>query len=367
MSNWLNERERLLASYAFKSAASEGRSYPEEVQDERLCFQKDKDRIIHSKAFRRLDQKTQVFVAGTGDHYRTRLTHTLEVAQISRDIARRLQINEDLCEAIALAHDLGHPPFGHAGEQALDEVMRKHGSHFEHNEQSRRVVEVLERAYPNFPGLNLTHEVLEGMIKHQSAFDQAGKQFDLTAHLEAQVVNLADEIAYTNHDMDDGLRSGIISLKDLRRYELWQKGEQAAKDEYGNEMDEDILISRSISKIISMMIDDLCTETENTIAENTIKTFEDVKNFKGQLVLFSSAMGSMLQEIRHFLYNNFYMNPKVLDFMERGKKVVINLFQFYLDHPEKFSRGKNSPENIKDYIAGMTDNFIMQTYDLSQV
>ena len=215
--------EKTLSSYAIKSSKSLGRKHEEEIEDDRLCFQRDKDRIVHCKAFRRLDDKTQVFIGGTGDHYRTRLTHTIEAAGISRDIARRMGLNEDLCEAIALAHDLGHPPFGHGGEDALDEIMKKYGYRFEHNEQSLRVVEKLENVYPNFNGLNLTVEVLDGMIKHQTSWDRKGIEIKTSPHLEAQVVNVADEIAYTNHDLDDGIRAGLIRIEALEKFKLWGK------------------------------------------------------------------------------------------------------------------------------------------------
>lgn len=352
-----------LASYATKSSESQGRQYPEKFDDARLVFQRDKDRIIHCKAFRRLDEKTQVFMAGSGDHYRTRLTHTLEVAQISRDIARRLNLNEDLCEAIALAHDLGHPPFGHAGEVALNEVMQKFGMHFEHNEQSRRVVSDLEKVYPNFDGLNLTFEVLDGMIKHQTAFDQAGKKFDKAAHLEAQVVNIADEIAYTNHDMDDGLRSGFITLDQLKGFEIWQAGEKDVFEKYGKIVENDIYISRVISAIIALMIDDLCRQTRENLEVNNIKTAMDVRNFKGLLACFSPKMKSIIKALREFLYQNFYMDPKILVFTNKGENMIRKLFNFYHKNPDKFSWENKSPEAIKDYIAGMTDNFLIKEYN----
>lgn len=351
-----------LAPYAIRSARSKGRKFPEKADDNRLCFQRDKDRIIHSKAFRRLDEKTQVFMAGSGDHYRTRLTHTLEVAQISRDIARRLCLNEDLCEAIALAHDLGHPPFGHAGEHALDEVMHQFGLHFEHNEQSRRIVEVLEKAYPGFAGLNLTRETIDGLIKHQTAFDQHGKEFDVAAHLEAQAVNLADEIAYTNHDIDDGLRSGLITVKGLRKLRLWHQGENLVRKKYGKNLPVEILIRRVVSSIMSLMIDDLYTRTQKNLQKFRIKTVLDVRRHKGLLVAFGSGMKATIQEMRQFLYQNFYMNPKILKSTKRGEKMIKKLFKYYMSHPQKFPPRKPNPIRVKDYIAGMTDSFLIKEY-----
>lgn len=374
MSKLMEKEARNLASYAIKSGESAGRRYKENVDDERLCFQRDKDRIIHSKAFRRLDEKTQVFTAGSGDHYRTRLTHTLEVAQVARDIARRLELNEDLCEAIALAHDLGHPPFGHAGEQAINDVMNSLGGHFEHNEQSRRVVEVLERSYPGFEGLNLTIEVLEGLMKHQTAWDQAGKIFEFSAHLEAQVVNVADEIAYTNHDMDDGLRSGLITLKQLRKFQLWQMAEKEVFAKYGHalggqgkKLEEDILISRVISSIIAMMIDDFCTQALKNIKKYEIKTVADVKKYQGSIAEFSENMKIIIKELRQFLFENFYLNPKIEAFTLRGKGMIKKLFQYYWKNPKNFPKSARTSKEermivIKDYIAGMTDRFLIQEF-----
>lgn len=366
MTNLKEKELRNLAAYAVKSAESAGRRYKEVTDDERLCFQRDKDRIIHCKAFRRLEQKTQVFMAGSGDHYRTRLTHTLEVAQVSRDIARRLELNEDLCEAIALAHDLGHSPFGHAGEHALNEVMTAFSMNFEHNEQSRRIVEVLEKTYPDFNGLNLSLEVLDGMIKHQTAWDQAGKCFELSSHLEAQVVNISDEIAYTNHDIDDGLRSGLITLQQLRKFDIWKNAERHVKAKYGAKIEKQVLISRVVSKIIAMMIDDLCKQTLKNIAKNKIKTVDDVKNFRGSIAEFSDNMQAMLKEMRKFLYEHFYLNPAIESFTQKGMKMIKKLFHYYLKNPDKFpkkefmKKGDDLVIAIKDYIAGMTDSFLIK-------
>lgn len=364
------EREKyILAPYAVKSSESAGRKFEETSHDERLCFQRDRDRIIHCKAFRRLDQKTQVFVAGAGDHYRTRLTHTLEVTQIGRDIARRLDLNEDLCEVIALAHDLGHPPFGHAGEEALDEIMREFGSHFEHNEQSRRIVEVLEKTYPDFDGLNLTLEVLDGLIKHQTAWDQSEKEFETSAHIEAQVVNIADEIAYTNHDMDDGLRSGIISVSQLRELELWNIAEAKVLERYGKDVDEQVLISRTISSIISEMITDLCEQTLSNIKKYNIRTPEDAQKFEGSIAIFSKTMSENLAAMRKFLYENFYLNPLISAFTSDGKRMIKGLFRHYVSDPDNFPKkddlksGDDPTVAVKDYIAGMTDGFLTKEFE----
>ncbi|MBD3360326.1 deoxyguanosinetriphosphate triphosphohydrolase [Candidatus Peregrinibacteria bacterium] len=361
-----------LADYAVKSRESKGRKYMEEANDERLCFQRDKDRIIHCRAFRRLEAKTQVFIAGVGDHYRTRLTHTLEVAQISRDIARRLGLNEDLCEAVALAHDLGHPPFGHGGEESLNEVMKNYDMHFEHNEQSRRIVEKLEKLYPDFNGLNLTYEVLDGLIKHQTAWDQAGMEFEFSPHLEAQVVNVADEIAYINHDIDDGLRAGCINLGELDKNKLWKNAKKEVEEKYGKYLIKRVFISRMISSVISMMVEDFCTFTESNIQKNNINSVKDIQKFKGQLADFSPEMRNNCGKLSRFLYDNFYMNPEIGKFIKKGKNSIKRLFELYIDNPEKFPKKKKNINRdefvitVKDYIAGMTDGFLMSNLlDLS--
>ncbi len=337
---------KVLAKYATKSVNSVGRKTVERDGTSkfgRLEFQKDRDRIIHSRAFRRLDEKTQVFPALFGDHYRTRLTHTLEVAQISRDIARRLGLNEDLAEAIALAHDLGHPPFGHAGEDALDEMMREYGMRFEHNEQSKRVVEKLEKVYPDFDGLNLTYETLEGLEKHKTSWDRAGVKV-AHMHLEGQVVNIADEIAYTNHDMDDGIRSEIISVKDLEKTYLWKKAKKIIIARYGKIRDEKTLVSRIISQIISLMIFDICD------------------NFDDFLIIFSPKMTKYIKELRDILFKKFYLSTTVKNKLDNGKKMIKKLFKYYMKNPskvpEKYKIDVELPVAVKDYIAGMTDLFL---------
>ncbi len=367
MSNFLEEKEeKSLASYAVKSKFSKGRKNKESFSGKRLCFQRDRDRIIHSKAFRRLDQKTQVFTAGKGDHFRTRLTHTLEVSQISRDLANQLKLNENLCEAIALAHDLGHPPFGHAGEETLNEIMQKFNKNFEHNQQSKLVVEKLEKTHPDFDGLNLTIEVLEGLMKHQTAWDQEGIKFEKAAHLEAQVVNLADEIAYSNHDIDDGLRSGIINLKQLRKLNLWIDSENLVIKKFGEGLDEDVLISRTISQLMSLMIENLIKNTKNNLKINKIKTLENVRDFQGVLVEFNKEMAKKIKELRVFLYQNFYLHPEINNINEKGKNMIKKIFNYYYNNfeklPKNFSKDKNKEETIKNYIAGMTDRFLKKEY-----
>lgn len=323
-----------------------GREFPEKPDPSRTEFQRDRDRIIHSKAFRRLSGKTQVFVATYGDHFRDRLSHTLEVAQVARDLARSLRLNEDLCEAIALAHDLGHTPFGHAGEHTLNEIMQGFDLHFEHNEQSKRVVEFLEKLFPNFDGLNLTHEVREGLAKHQTLYDQRTKRIKEKT-LEAQVVDIADEIAYHNHDLDDGLRSELFTLRDVRRLKLWREAAEMVRKKYGEIRDPTVLRHRIISQLISLMISD------------AFKTATKKK------VSFSRGFQHKIVELRKFLWNRMYQSPQVLKHSRRGQKILKKLFWYFYKHPKLMSKrfyeriGKPDPLHIvvKDYVAGCTDQY----------
>ncbi|MBI5152095.1 deoxyguanosinetriphosphate triphosphohydrolase [Candidatus Peregrinibacteria bacterium] len=357
--------EKILAPYACKSAKSLGRNYKEKEDENRIAFQRDRDRIIHSKSFRRLQEKTQVFVAYEGDHYRNRLTHTMEVSQISRDVARELGLNEDLAEAIALAHDLGHTPFGHFGEQALNKIMVKFGAPFEHNNQSRRIVELIEKLYPDFPGLNLTKEVIDGLIKHQTAYDQPKTKFETFPHLEAQIVNLADSIAYINHDIDDGLRGKIFEFSDLNKFPLWKKAAAAAKKSHKKELEGGVLRSRVISKLISLMIDDLVKQTEKNIKKYKIRKVEDVKKCKAAVASFSKSFEEEIVKIRDFLMKKFYMSPRIKERMEMGMQTIEKLFEAYFGDtkllPPKLQHWIETGERraivIKDYIAGMTDSY----------
>lgn len=361
----LKDESRTLASYAMHSRDSLGRFHKEKEDLTRTPFQRDRDRIIHSKAFRRLQAKTQVFVSYYGDHYRDRLTHTIEVSQIARDVARSLGLNEDLAEAMALAHDLGHPPFGHGGEYALDEIMREFGYHFEHNEQSRRILEKLENMHPNFDGLNLTVEVLDGLLKHEQSHHLAHIRFTTSAHLESQVVDIADEIAYTNHDIDDGLRSGLITIRDMRKFKLWCRAEADIQKQYGKNIDLKRLQSRVISRMISFMIHDLCRTSEANTAKARLKTVKDVRSHEGKIVDFSRSIKPELKELREFLMENFYYNPKVARQIEHGKKLLKKLFLYYIKKPQQLpdpfrsaiKLGEAKEIVVKDYIAGMTDHY----------
>ncbi|MDP2959864.1 MAG: deoxyguanosinetriphosphate triphosphohydrolase, partial [candidate division Zixibacteria bacterium] len=278
--NMEEEEERYLAPYAMKSKETLGRKYKEEDHPYRSFFQRDRDRIIHSSAFRRLEYKTQVFVNHEGDHYRTRLTHTIEVAQISRALARALKLNEDLTEAIALAHDLGHTPFGHSGEETLNEIMKSYGG-FEHNRQSLRVVDLLEERYPEFPGLNLTYEVREGIIKHETIYDRpVPAEFNPKScpTLECQVVNLADEIAYTSHDIDDGLRSMVLSEEELNEVELWRETAEQIEKKYKN-LTPYQKISQAVRMIINQEVTDAIQETTARLNKSQVKSVDEVRSY----------------------------------------------------------------------------------------
>src|SRR5580692_333483 len=333
----LEQIERqILAPYAQRSADSRGRTHKEPPPDWRTQYQRDRDRVIHSRAFRRLEYKTQVFLNGTGDHLRTRLTHTIEVAAIARNISRALKLNEDLAETIALAHDLGHSPFGHKGETVLNRLMKKHGG-FEHNRHSLRIVEELEQKYPNFPGLNLSWEVREGLVKHYTAYDHPGKREDFDAKnssLEAQIANLADEITYYSHDLDDGLDSQLLSEKKLiANVQIFSDAAASVKKQFGNLADE----SRRyfiIRTIIDMQIRDLVNNSERLIQKAGVQSADEVRLHAKALVAHSPDRRKLNLELRKYLYKNLYYNPVVHDPNMRAVKLLEKLFQYFLAHPK---------------------------------
>jgi len=369
----LEELERqILAPYAQFSADTRGRKFPEEPPDWRTHYQRDRDRVIHSRAFRRLEYKTQVFLNGTGDHLRTRLTHTMEVAAIARNIARALKLNEDLVETIALAHDLGHSPFGHKGEMVLDKLMKDHGG-FEHNRQSLRVVEALEQKYPGFAGLNLTWEVREGLAKHETSYDHPGNRHGFeakSASLEAQVANLSDEITYYSHDLDDGLDSGLLSEKQLsRQVRIWRHAARTVEEQYG-ELPEECRRYFIIRCIIDGQVRDVVATTEQRIIESRVRSTDDVRRQSRSLVRYSSKRRELNWELRDYLYKNLYYNPVVHEPNERAVRVMEQLFQYYVKNPSEI--GTQSRKRIKkiglhravcDYIAGMTDRYVMQEHN----
>ncbi|MGC8873042.1 MAG: deoxyguanosinetriphosphate triphosphohydrolase [Chloroflexia bacterium] len=361
--------EGALAPYAVHSNRSRGRAYPEEEAPYRTAFMRDRDRILHTTAFRRLEYKTQVFVNYEGDYYRTRLTHTLEVCQIGRTLARALGLNEDLVEAIALAHDLGHPAFGHSGEETLAELMADHGG-FNHNTQSLRIVEKLERRYPDFPGLNLTWEVREGIIKHETLYDRSDASAfepDLRPPLEAQVVNVADETAYTAHDLDDGLRSGMIHFADLEGIALWEEllEQLGMRMRPATEMDR----RRIIRRLIGIQVTDILQETTRRLKEAQISTLEDVRRYPAPLVGFSAEMEEKNRELKAFLFRNLYRHWRVVRMAVKARWFIRQLFQAYTSEPQLLppdTRARLAEEDLYrvvcDYIAGMTDRYALEEY-----
>jgi len=363
--------DQFLAPYAMKSHDTRGRVHLEKEHPYRSVYQRDRDRVIHSAAFRRLEYKTQVFVNHEGDYYRTRLTHTIEVAQIARTIAAALGLNADLTEAIALAHDLGHTPFGHSGEDALNELMAKHGG-FNHNSHGLRVVDILEERYPDFPGLNLTWEVREGIIKHSSAFDKSVKIKEFAPNemptLETQVVDIADEIAYDNHDLDDGLTSGLLKEENLKELELWDKITEQIDNKYAKLLPErrKYLVIRSL---IDMQVTDLIKETEKNIGQLDLKSCAQAKKAGIKIVSFSKPMRSLRKPLRGFLMENLYNHYRVIRMSSKAKRFIQELFTIYLNNPRQLPAHmqKHLPKEgarrvVCDYIAGMTDRYCLDEY-----
>lgn len=369
--NYIEAESRRLQPYAAWSGATRGRRHAEAEHPFRTPFQRDRDRIIHSHAFRRLEYKTQVFVYHEGDHYRTRLTHTIEVAQISRTIARALGLNEDLAEAIALAHDLGHPPFGHTGEDALNHLMEGHGG-FEHNGQSLRIVEELERKYPGFNGLNLTYEVREGIVKHSSEHDRPGRNSEYdggsSASLEAQIVDIADEIAYNNHDIDDGLSSDMLEIDSLREVALWKEHFEEVKALNPGE-ERKILVSQTIIRIINAQVTDLVGTILKAITDEGIGSIDDVRARGANIAGFSPEMDAKNRELKRFLKANLYNHHRVIRMADKARRILRNLFTVYMREPKLLPpktcmeierHGKERV--ICDYIAGMTDRFALDEF-----
>lgn len=359
-----------LAPYASRSRHTRGRDYPEEEHPLRSVFIRDRDRIIHCSAFRRLEYKTQVFVNHEGDYYRTRLTHTIEVAQITRSVARILRLNEELAEAIALAHDLGHTPFGHSGERVLNRLMEGHGG-FEHNRQGLRVVEVLERRYPQFNGLNLTWEVREGIIKHGTDYDHpVSDRFDphKQPSLEAMIVDIADEIAYNNHDLDDGLTSALIKVEDLHGVELWEEAYARISSDYPDAGFE-IHKHQCIRSLINMQVTDAINQIERNIVDLGIRSVEDIRNSQKDLVYFGPEMSRKNKELKEVLNEHLYRHYRVVRMAQKAEMILEALFQSYRKNvnqlPPNFYRRTLQEEPdvvICDYLAGMTDRYALEEY-----
>ncbi len=359
-----------LAPYALKSADSKGRAFQESRSPNRTAFQRDRDRIIHTTAFRRLEYKTQVFVYYEGDHYRTRLTHTLEVAQLGRSIARGLGGNEDLTETICLAHDLGHPPFGHAGEHALDKLMKDHGG-FNHNTQSYRIVTKLEERFSQFRGLNLTYETREGMIKHETEYDQSDAseyEPDLRASLEAQIANAADEIAYNAHDLEDGLRAELFSAQDLADLEIWRALSRQTN------LNEEAFTNLSRDKIIRELIGLMVTDVVETTAANLQKWNIDspwvLQRQQQNVVSYSDELGDWIRSLKDFLYQRMYRHFRLMRMQSKAERIICEMFEAYSNEPMMLpahvqNRLVDRPAErvITDYIAGMTDRYAIQEWD----
>lgn len=367
----IREKE-MLAPYAQTSMGSLGRRYAEPECEFRPCFYRDLGRIVHSTAFRLLEYKTQVFVNHEGDYYRTRLTHTLEVSQIARGVARIIRCNEDLAHTIALAHDLGHAPFGHPGEGVLNELMKDEGG-FEHNFHGYRVVTELEDRYPNFRGLNLSYEVLEGIVKHCTDYDSPVKVDDFKEvgypTFEAQIVNRADEIAFMNHDLDDGLHWGMLSMESLKEVPLWEETYARVERDIPSAPDR-IKRCRTISDLIGRLISDLQAETKRRIDSHEIKTLDDVRARGKDVVSFGDDIRRKTEEAKNFLYKNVYRHEKVVKMSNRAKEIISDLFKGYLADPskmpEKFYKrylSDKSKRHICDYIAGMTDRYAIEQHE----
>jgi dGTPase len=364
------------APYAVTSASATGRRFTEKPCNSRTEFQRDRDRIIHCAAFRRLEYKTQVFINHEGDLYRTRLTHSLEVAQIARSVARTLRLNEDLTEAIALAHDLGHTAFGHAGQDALHQCMQDYGG-FEHNFQSLRVVDKLEEKYPEFNGLNLMFDTREGILKHCSLKNAAmmgklGERFIQRKQpsLEAQLTNIADEIAYNNHDIDDGLRSGLITLEQLNEIELFSQHYKPVKERF-DQLNNKRIAYEVIRRMINSLVENLTKQTLKNIRENNISSLQDIRNLNCTLAKFSPSMQQKTIELKQFLLSNLYQHERVQQMSKNAKKIITELFDHYLKNIDALPREHKERALVKqqasgtaglarvvaDYIAGMTDRY----------
>ena len=361
--------DKNLAPYGMRSQNSKGRAYPGGEPAYRTAFQRDRDRILHTTAFRRLEYKTQVFINYEGDYFRTRLTHTLEVAQIGRTIARALGGNEDLTESICLAHDLGHPAFGHSGEVALNRLMKDHNG-FDHNKQSVRIVTKLERRYPDFPGLNLTWEVREGMVKHESEYDISDASAydpDLRGNLETQIANVADELAYTAHDLDDGLRSGMIVPSQLEGIELWEI--LAETYNWQDSILDDMSRHRTIRHLVGIEVSDVVKSTNTRLQESGADSPLSIQQLSYNLLGHGEDMIRRNRELKDFLYANLYRHPRVVRMATKAERIIGNLFHAYLEEPailpthiQDLIEKRGIERTACDYIAGMTDRYAVDEH-----
>ncbi len=375
--------DKMLIPYAMKSKDSGGRKYAEDQHEIRTCYQRDRDRVIHSEAFRKLEYKTQVFVIYEGDYYRTRLTHTIEVAQIARTIGRNLQLNEDLIEAIALAHDLGHPPFGHAGEKALNHIMAsaKPRLKFNHNQRSFDIVAGLEKRYPNFDGLNLTKEVLVGILKHSTGYDKPGdshynKFVDEGPTLEAKVVDIADSLAYLSHDIDDGITSRCITGEDLKASRLWKKAGKRV-DSQLEIKDKEIFKYQIVKALIDMQMKDLLSFSRQKLEKLNFKSSKEVKRYtyknpSRSVVSFSPSMEKERKVLQKVLEEKLYQHYRVIRMTDKARRIIKDLFKVYMKTPEQlpekiYHRARKHTKNQKykiicNHIASMTDRFAIDEH-----
>ena len=362
--------EQTLAPYAARSARSRGRTYAEPAHEHRAEFQRDRDRILHSRCFRRLEYKTQVFINGTADHYRTRLTHTLEMTAVGRTLARALGANADLAESIALAHDIGHSPFGHAGEEALNELMADHGG-FDHNLQSVRWVEELEVSYPGHPGLNLTWEVRAGLYKHQAAipgFKVDGHAVGPHQYLEAQIADVADDMTYSAHDVDDGLDAGLLTEAQLLGTEAWKRAAARARQQYG-EIPETQRLAAGIRALLDMQVEDVLRHTEAQLARYQPASPDDVMRCPERVLSYGPEMREIMRDFRKFLFENMYWSPMVDKANKEATAMMRKLFLYYVAHPEIMGR-KAQARIAKDgvwraacdYLSGMTDRYALDEF-----
>jgi len=365
----------MLAPYALRAEDSRGRRYPEPRHPYRSDFQRDRDRVVHSRAFRRLENKTQVFTRRHSDHFRNRLTHTIEVSQISRTIAAELGLNEDLVEALALVHDVGHPPFGHAGERILDAAMHEHGDLFDHNLHALRIVEQFEQRYADFPGLNLTFEVREGIVKH--SHDYNAREFpqlaeyllDLRPPLEAQLIDLTDEIAYNTADLDDGIEARILTPEQVRDgVPVFARLYAEVESLYPN-ASEKLRFNETLKRILDRLVSDLITHSGKLITASGVRSEEDVRRLPHRLVAFSPDVEEERRQIKAFLYQNVYESQLLQADHKQAEQVVSDLFTFFMNSPEELPSGyqeKLQHEQLYrivcDYIAGMTDSYILEQH-----
>ena len=360
----------LLAPYALFSKASRGRMHPEPAHPLRTAFQRDRDRVVHSTAFRRLEYKTQVFVTGQGDHFRTRLTHTIEVAGVTRTIARALRLNEDLAETVALAHDLGHPPFGHSGETALNELLADHGG-FDHNDQALKIVDELEEKYPNFMGLNLTVEVREGLVKHRDRADGAmldGRALSTQLFLEAQVADVADDLTYFSHDLDDGIAAGLIGEADLKDITVWAMARDRAASQ-GLNAECGSYVPFIIRNLVDMLVEDVINASAARLAAAGLTKSGDAEQMDEQLLGFSDEFRDLTRDLRSFLFERMYYHPSVKQDNDTAVEWMCALYRYLVAHPEELGRKSSKRVDrvgleraVADHIAGMTDRYAIQEY-----